>query len=88
MIVFLNIDWQLKEHGDAKWIGNTRMKSIDLQNLNICLNLKLALFNGESSVGGEIDSEEAKRSPLSPNFSLLKRGSRKLGDNSDRKNDS
>jgi hypothetical protein len=41
-----------------------------------------------SSGGDEIDSVEAKRSPLSPNFNLCRRGSRKLGDNSDRKNDS
>jgi hypothetical protein len=42
----------------------------------------------QSSEGDEIDSEEAKRSPLSPDFTFVKRESKKSGDNSDRKNDS
>ncbi|MDM5277365.1 hypothetical protein QUF95_08220 [Paenibacillus silvae] len=39
------------------------------------------------SGGTGIDSEEAKRSPLSPNFNHGYGDSKKLGDNSDRKND-
>ncbi|MFB8374439.1 hypothetical protein [Paenibacillus taichungensis] len=39
------------------------------------------------SEGTGIDSEEAKRSPLSPNFNLIKGYSKKFGDNSDQKND-
>ncbi|WP_339189213.1 hypothetical protein MKX33_04375 [Paenibacillus sp. FSL R5-0490] len=41
----------------------------------------------KSSEGDGIDSEEAKRSPLFPNFSLLKGNQRNFGNNSDHKND-
>ncbi|MBY0115014.1 hypothetical protein NST33_06235 [Paenibacillus sp. FSL L8-0435] len=47
-----------------------------------------SLIRCKSSAGDEIDLEEAERSPLSPDFSLLKRESKKYGDNSDPKNDS
>ncbi|MEK4276626.1 hypothetical protein [Paenibacillus sp. FSL R7-0026] len=43
------------------------------------------IFDGDSEKVG-IDSEEAKRSPLSPGFPF-KKGIKKPGDNSDQKND-
>ncbi|MGW7159301.1 hypothetical protein [Paenibacillus taichungensis] len=44
------------------------------------------IIDGDSEKVG-IDSVEAQRSPLSPSFSLREGESKKLGDNSDQKND-
>jgi hypothetical protein len=45
------------------------------------------LITGKGSGEDGIDSVEAKRSPLSPGFTLQRGYSKKPGDNSDQKND-
>ena len=66
---------------------NFAYKSFDFYKEATFLSEWISMYHAHTSEGDGIDSEEAKRSPLSPDFSLYEREIRKSGDNSDQKND-